>query len=121
MLRAYGNRVLIDVSENHKSTKIELPENVRVEPIARGTVISVGPGQMTTHGWEDPGVKVGDEVTFERARAHVLDKKNFIVALWAGEIMAVEADADLVRRRNGYFSESGSYTSGQEAVLRGAN
>src|SRR4051794_8367331 len=91
--RACGCRVLVDVSGSIPGkTKggIQLPENTRIDPIGSGEVISVGPGVMTAHGWDAPQFNIGDKIIFERARGQVIDRENFIVALWAGEVLGVE-------------------------------
>jgi co-chaperonin GroES (HSP10) len=93
--RAYGNRILIDVSDylpGKTKGGLHLPENTRVDPIGTGEVVSVGQGVMTAHGWDSPQVKVGDVVLFERARAQMIDRENYIVAMWAGEILGVKGE-----------------------------
>lgn len=100
MFRASGNRILVDISENVPGfTKggLKLPENTKIEPIGTGKVISVGPGVMTAHGWDAPMVTVGDRIIFERARTIPIDKPNFIVALWAGDVLGVERETELSR------------------------
>lgn len=100
MFRAYGNRVLVDCSESVPGRSrggIELPENVTVEPIATGVVLSVGQGVMTAHGWDAPQLRIGDRVQFERRAVRFTAGKQFIGALWAGDVIAVERDADLTR------------------------
>lgn len=96
---AYGNRVLVDVSAslpNRTKGGIQLPERTAVDPIGFGTVVSVGPGAMTAGGWDSNLLRIGDEVTFERARAHVIDRQNFIAAMWAGDVLAVTRESDIV-------------------------
>jgi co-chaperonin GroES (HSP10) len=99
--RAYGNRIIVDFSRDVPGmTKggIKLPENTRIDPIGTATVVSVGPGVMTAHGWDAPSLAVGDVVTFERTRCQVLDRDNFIGVMWAGEVLGVKRDSDFPRR-----------------------
>jgi co-chaperonin GroES (HSP10) len=103
MFRAYGNRVLVDVTRcipGRTKGGLHLPENTKIDPLATGDVISVGPGVMTSQGWDAPLVRVGDVVQFERGRASIMDRENNLVVVWAGDILAVDREAD-VSRLNG--------------------
>ncbi len=100
--------MLVDLSASQPNvTKggVIIPENAIVELQPIGKVVSVGQGVMTSHGWDKPQVKVGDLVKFERGRTPWVDKENGIIALWAHEIIGVEAEADLVRA-NGKLVEA---------------
>ena len=100
MFRAYGNRILVDCTMSipgRTAGGLELPENMAVEPVAKGEVVTVGQGVMTQFGWDAPQVRVGDIIQFERRSVKFLDGKKFIGALWAGEILAVERESDLSR------------------------
>ena len=71
-------------------------------PLLQGCVAAaVGAGAaagvMTAHGWDSPMVKVGDTVIFERARSVPVDKPNFIIALWAGDVLGIEREAEITR------------------------
>ena len=97
--RAYGNRIFVEV-EPIGVTKggIQMPDNVEVSTVARGTVISVGPGVMTTMGWDAPRVVIGDEIVFPRVKGlPVPDAGKFIVTLWAGDILGVLSTEELPR------------------------
>jgi co-chaperonin GroES (HSP10) len=95
--------VFVDLSEsNPHLTKggIHLPENAAIELQPSGRVVSVGPGVMTAMGWDQPQVKVGDIVKFERSnRSPWVDKENYVVSVWAGDIIGVQREADIVRNR----------------------
>ena len=110
MYRAYGNRVLAEVQEDALSKAgIVLPEDVSVNPIAQATIVSVGPGVMTTHGWDSPQVKVGEQIIFYRVKGlPVPEIGESIVTIWAGDILAVERDGELSRPHLANLVESGA-------------
>lgn len=110
--RAYGTRVLVDVTKLKQSKGgIYLPEDSAIDPIARGTIVSCGPGCMTPNGvWDAPMVKIGDEILFEKHRSFRLrEAGECIFTLWMSDVIAVLRDGEFEQpERNNILLEAGT-------------
>lgn len=107
--KAYGTRLLIDVSKGNNMLKdgtvvtdggLALPEGTQLSPLVRGTIISCGPGALAPSGdWDNPQIKKGDEVLFERLRSFLVPQAGErIVCLWMSDVIAVFREDDFPRR-----------------------
>lgn len=84
MLKPLGNRVLLEVVEEEKTTPsgIVLPDSAK-EKSYLGTVVAVGTGKLLDSGERVPvEVSVGDQVLYEKYAGSEItfeDKKYFVV------------------------------------------
>lgn len=98
--RAYGVCVLVCMPNNELTPGgVYLPEKHQHERIARGKIVSRGPGFMTPNGlWDTPTVVVGDEILFQRAHGvPVKECGDNVVCLQMSGIIAVLRDEELQR------------------------
>lgn len=102
MYRAYGNRIMVDISGSTKaSNRIQLPEGTAVDRYIDGEIVSVGPGVMTPFGWDGPRVSVGDKVVFDRS--HAVKTKLFgedVLAIYMGDVIGVDSEDELPRHES---------------------
>lgn len=94
--RAYGNRILVEADPPESRRRIALPDGTTLDPVRTGTVVSVGAGVMTAHGWDYPQVKVGDRIAWMKGQGIPFPSwgANYF-CLWLAEVMAVEKESDM--------------------------